>query len=562
MFNRPRCRDWSPLATQQLRLRNLIQITGHNIIANQKSTIYFTLHLTTMSSPFFTSEHLETFKNAIWNEINCQNIQKSTSQFICIRVWQHDQENVENDLRQKSTIMETDEQLNESLKQNNENKSTIKMVDKMLFVWGVYLSGLVPITKRSDIKLRDNALVFYMHGGFFTSTEYLLSESIPKQYNYFYHDHQRDAYRRITNPPSTTTNYFKTNTKNCDSFNSIKNSINDISAIDRKSDLLLTTSPKLYECEMLKHTIDTNLQYCDSIKIQKQFCHHGDGCKCILVDPNALKIRYIEKEFFKLEIRRSYNVKKLLQLQEKQRVCRNRTVSSKEVIDKICMKSAFCLNLKLIANKGMLYRPRGNPSLGKTLDRLLSTQPEQPKPEDLLKAQELRRKIETAKFRCKILAMERDRHKVNLRTLQTKCNTLSDANIEKESWLMASYRELSRNRDIAVEQNVVNGRQRKLYEQIKEMISQRQKQLLYQLKDIYPIEYDGVIQRIYKINGIYLPNSNAYMDTGNNQLGLVTANNLNVALGYVAHIVLLCSSILKIPLRLTLIFQNNTFHIH
>lgn len=557
MLNRPRCRDWSPLATQQLRLRNLIQITGHNIDANPKSSIYFTLHQTSMSAPFFTSEKLDSVKNAIWAEINCQTINKSTSQFVCVRIWQstshHKMEDAAADdhsrvshqqLTSKTTYSRDSSVTN--LETRSEQKHS-NHADKILFMWGVYLSGLIPISKRSDVKLKTNALVFYMHGGFFTSADYLQPECIPKQYNYFhlapgvFHNEQAT----IT-PYTSTSNGKKNNTyKNCDSLVSF----NNLNIAEQR-----TSAAHAPPSEPLSNRfIETN-ECCDCMPTLSHVATDGDelnsteeSCKW---DANALKMRYINKEFFKLEIRNSYHVKKLLLLQEKQRIFRNKTISSNEVVEKICMRSAFCLNLKLIANKGMFYRPRGNPSIGRTLNRLLTTQPEQPKPEDLLKAQELRRRIETAKFRCRFLTMERDRHKVNLRKLQSICGKLSDENIDKESSLMANYRELSRNREMAIEQNAIFVRQNKLYESVRELIDYRQKQLLVQLRDIYSIDVDDETHHYFKINGIYLPNADEYMDASHSHFGSVTtASSICVALGYVAHIVLLCSMILNIPLR-------------
>lgn len=113
---------------------------------------------------------------------------------------------------------------------------------------------------------------------------------------------------------------------------------------------------------------------------------------------------------------------------------------------------------------------------------------------------------------------------------------------------MANYRGLSRNRDMAAEQKSMFVRQQKQYETVKEALSNRQRQLLVQLKEIYSIERESELK--YKINGIYLPNANTYKDGSSNQLGAVTTStDVSVALGYVGHIVLLCSSILNIPLR-------------
>lgn len=587
MINRPRCRDWSPIATQQLRLRNLIQITGHNINAEPNTSIYFTLHLTLMSAPFFTSEPLDSYRNAIWAEINCQSIHKSTSQFVVVRVWQtnrvrHAEHGDAHHLRRRrlsscgsGTVILQDSQHGwnhfEPIDEHHSNDNS-NGKDKVLFVWGVYFSGLVPITKRSEVKLMDNALIFYIHGGFFTSVDYLLAESVPKQYSHFYasRNQSQQQSKATQNKGLLTKNTTNTliatkgatvhtiNTaKNCDSLNASRNYLNELDvgggggAGDRKA---MANSPKRHDKDFISGRLSPS---CDAIA--KFPSHHKpdqDGLEqnadeeYTFSDPNILKVRFLDKEFFKWEIRRSYNVQKLLLLQEKQRIYRKKTQSANEVMEKICMKSASCLNLQLIANKGMLYRPRGNPSIGRTLNRLLTAQKEQPKPEDLLRAQELRRKIETAKFRCRFLNMERDRYKVILRKLHEKCTKISDENIEKESWLMDDYRELSRGRDATFEQKALYSSRQKIFEKVKESLIQRQHQLLGQLRDIYVIK-ERDRSGIYEINGICLPNTDTlriYYSSnppGTNNPAL----SLSIAMCYVAHVALLCSSVLNVPLR-------------
>lgn len=488
--------------------------------------------MTLMSAPFFTSERIESFRNAIWAEINCQNINKSASQFVVVRVWQSQRSRTDEFIRhndQTNRNIDVDSTVNNE--RNNENAS-----DRVLFVWGVYFSGLVPITKRCDVKLVQNALIFYIHGGFFTSAEYLLPESVPKQYDYFYRIDQRNncfspiPFNSKNSTKGTISNTNNTSAKSCDNFNSNKIYLIEPLSVERKDGSISKTGRLSHGSEAIENVVD-------------ELC-------TLSPDSNVLKFRYLDKEFFKLEIRPSYNVKKLLLLQEKQRIFRKRTNSANEVMEKICMRSASCLNLQLIANKGMLYRPRGNPSIGRTLNRLLATQIEQPKPEDLLKAQELRRKIETAKFRCRFLSMERDRYKGNLRRLHEKCNKLSDENIEKESWLMEDYRELSRNRDMAVEQKSLYLHKRSIYENVKEVLMQRQKQLLSQLKEIYEIKKCSR-NEFYEINGICLPNRDKLRPYNPPQVsGIAKAErNLSVAMCYVAHVVMLCSSVLNIPLR-------------
>lgn len=608
MFHRPRCRDWSPLATQQLRLRNLIQISGHNIDIEPKSIVYYTLHFTTMSQPFFTSERMEVHTNVIWPEINCARIVKHTSQFVCIRVWRvvkttkptttttlitktpttttitwpnesielddsqlKMQGSMQNTNKKESSVNRTtmailpkhkgadETSIDENMQNTPDEQSST--TDQQIFLWGVYFSGLIPITKRSDVKLQKNALVFHMHGGFFTSAEYLLPECVPRQANGFFFE-----YSILMNLPqnqSSLATISSSPSKKCDLVLS-KNGIAINSKLDqRRSEFL---SPAFRNSMSQKPGSYLNINEVNQIpSLQPERSPLNSPRMSSLssspthiiattydaepiYDPHMLKMRFLQRSFYKLEIRPSYNVEKLLLLQEKQRRYRHKCNLSKEIRDRICMKSAFCLNLQLIANRALIYRPqpRGNPSMGRTLNRLLSPPPEQPKPEDLLRAQELRRKIETARFRCRLLTQERDHHKINLRQLRTKIGRISDENIDNESWLMENFRRLCRDRDITAEQYVEQMRQRYLLENASTWLFSRQKELLYQLKDIYAIECDQH-RRFYKINGIYLPNSDAFSEFA--VQSLTTASNISVALGYVAHVVMLCSIVLNIPLR-------------
>lgn len=557
MNNRPRCRDWSPLATQQLRLRNLIQISGHNIVADTNTSIYFTLHLTLMSAPFFTSERLESFRNAVWAEINCQCIQKSTSQFVVVRVWQTNQ----SQCNEHSSSEQTEAIRSSAVKNDSTNCSTSKIEkpniskDKILFVWGVYFSGLVPITKRSDVKYKENALVFYIHGGFFTSAEFLLPESISSQYEYFYRTKNGAVREGVFNNIATKFNSINYNKKHDDSlFYKIPSDNHekkdDIFAHGIRMPPKMSVSPKNCVTGRLSPSSDV-IATCSHKTNDTYKLSEPNPCENSTSNDNrVLKVRFMHKDFYRWEIRKSYNVKKLLILQEKQRLFRRELMSANEVMEKICMKSASCLNLDLIANKGMIHRPKGNPSIGRTLNRLLSPQPELPRPEDLLKAQDLRRRIETAKFRCRFLTMERDRYKVILRKLHAKGAKLSDENIEKESWLMDDYRELSRSRDMAIEQKSLYLNKCKIFENVRKALVQRQHQLLNQIKDMYVIKRCDRSD-LMEINGICLPNTDALRMHYSSNLpnSSNAASNLSVAMCYVAHVVLLCSSVLNIPLR-------------
>lgn len=147
-----RWKEWIPLVTQQQRLRNLIQVIAYNIHVKvemmelkktKKFYYYYTLHLTAMSSPMYTSEQLES-ENPKWAEIEINKLYGSANGVV-IRLWVH----VPDD------------------------------VDSVITVWGIYFSGLVYIGPRlsctDSSSFSPNSLILHMHGGYFTAPHCFLN---------------------------------------------------------------------------------------------------------------------------------------------------------------------------------------------------------------------------------------------------------------------------------------------------------------------------------------------------------------------------------------------------
>lgn len=493
MFDRPRCCDWTPLATQQLRLRNLIQVTGHNIVCKPNSSIYYTLHTTSMSSPFFTSELVDTPKNAIWSEINIQNIYEMGLKSVCIRVWQSSKQNtIEFNINQSSKQNTIESSINQS------SVNITNPQDELLFLWGVYFSGLLQIPNRTNIELLENSLIFKMHGGYFTSYDYIIQDKIRKQLDF----------RKITNQICDDKTLFRSSSNS-----SIPN-----------------TSPKSGYSTLNNDDIKYPLEADTSEDILKIVFHKYQ------------KERYLSKEFLKSEIRPSYNLEKLLRLQESQRWIRKKTQDSKDLMDRIRMKSASCLNLELIANKPFIYQQTINTKqsgMGRTLNRLLFQQNSPPNPETIIKAHKIREKIEIAKFRCRILSQERDKNKITIRHLETKLTETTDANAELESWIMSHYRSLSRERDAVMLDKIQFASQKETYLNILTSLKYLRVQLMKEINKIYVIKSD---KNCFTINGIVLPDAESYTES-------IFPVDLSVALGYVAHLLHICSWILDVPLR-------------
>lgn len=458
-----------------MRLRNLIKISGINFHCDddKKFSLYYTLHLSAFSKPFYTSEKVQCRSSLEWPEINCPQIQISSQKFICVRVWR------------RVNIRSSD--------LGNESSA-----DKMLFLWGVYFSGLVPISNRDDIKFKDNTLLFHLYGGTFSSPEQIVfhtNDSIPESQS------------------------------NCD-HNSDKFSSSNFSVTNGNSNKL---SPDM--------TASTPPRSLDSIgNVSDNLCVNVMD---IINEMKYLKVRYVQLEFPKNEMHLSYTIEKLLQLQEVQRRIKMKEESSKLLADRICMKSAACLNLELIMSKPVFYEPQKQPGMGRTLSKYLSQQQAPPKPEIILKVHELRVKVECARFRIKLLTQERDRSRHYNKSLELKREKLKDENTEKETMTWNNLRTLSRE-NLKTHQDKLTV-QREVIINVRLALGETKRCLLRELNEIYCIKKNTKEQ--FTINDIHLPDAESYSETTS------TPTDISIALGYVAHAVLIVARIVNIPLR-------------
>ncbi|XP_058120292.1 UV radiation resistance-associated gene protein [Anopheles ziemanni] len=600
MFDRPRCRDWSPLSTQQLRLRSLIQISGHNIVLpelgpgerGRKCTVYYTLHQTPQSAPFYTSEKLDLHRNVLWAEIDCPATIKSSLRCVCVRVWMHRNEprggsstavHIRDD-HNNACERSADEAGDDAVPSEVTIRTTQKTVemdgksgqDRVLFVWGVYFSGLVPLVRRSEKRLQPNTLVFQMHGGFFTSASCIL---------------EPEEQKKRPGLAEDTLNIPKTPAKFSSSGSTVTPTI-PIDTARRAGRAGRGTADNVLHCDTSNNSspLSPHPQYgsCSPPKNHWYFMN-GGGMEKLSISPGDgtsragsdrasgevvtggalfqpifgatatptrwaeptetnLKIRYLHMEFLTSEVLDSYDLEQLLAVQERQRRIRYEADSVKELIDRISMKSAYCLNLELFdSSKHMLvYRTvaehqRRAGGMGKQLSRLLYQEREPIDPVALLRGQDLRRDIERARFRCRLLTQERDRISQGvLQHLRNKLNMLSDRNIERESALMERYRNYGKEKEQLYQQKMAYASQKDSVREVCGKVLMVRHRLLKELNGIYYIKPTN--QGIYTINDVPLPNAESYTDS-------TPALALSVALGFVAHAVMMCSSFLDIPLR-------------
>ncbi|XP_014236822.1 UV radiation resistance-associated gene protein isoform X1 [Trichogramma pretiosum] len=154
----PRYKTWLPLATQQLRLRNLIQIIGHKLEHDQQENCwyYYTIHRTCMSSPLYTSEPIDN-SSPRWSSLEVSTLHgtgHANSSEIILRLWKR------------------------TLKDDPSSDVTV-------FTWGISFTGLAYISPKLpndlDNIVHDNTLIFHIHGGFFVPPFCLLIVPEPKK---------------------------------------------------------------------------------------------------------------------------------------------------------------------------------------------------------------------------------------------------------------------------------------------------------------------------------------------------------------------------------------------
>lgn len=493
----------------QIRLRNLIKITGVNIDCDNSYAVYFTLHFSAFSKPFYTSKSVQIKNNkADWPEINCEQYRTSSHRFICIRVWQ-------------TMVMK-----NNNNRLESDNDPLVTDENRMLFLWGVYFSGLVVINPKNQpsIEFKSNTLLFHLDGGLFTSSEQIIYQEhqissknsvIPSgdevaDYKTPDCDNERDADSRFNNYSSSLTNG--------------NNHHHHLHHIDGTSPL--SSSPKMSEDDF------------DSLH------HQNISGMDVFNEMVYLKVRYVSWKFARNEIQPSYTLDKLLKMQDEQRAIHNRLEMNKLLANKICVKSPACLDLNLIMTKPVFYEPQKQVGMGKTLSRLLTQAP--PKPEILLKSHDLRIQIECARFRIKLLSQERDRIKKFNKQLIAKREKLKDDNTEMETLTWNSLRTLNRENLRLYEEKLAL--QREVFTNVKLALLETRRCLLKELNEIYHVKK---CDRIFTINGIHLPDAESYGESQS------TPVEISIALGYVAHAVLIIAKIINVPLRNAVIHEGS-----
>uniref|UniRef100_A0A1Y1KER1 UV radiation resistance-associated gene protein n=1 Tax=Photinus pyralis TaxID=7054 RepID=A0A1Y1KER1_PHOPY len=274
----------------------------------------------------------------------------------------------------------------------------------------------------------------------------------------------------------------------------------------------------------------------------------------VLSDESETKVfRVTTTKSCKSEIKCSYTVSKLQKLHLLQLNIKNQSLDVQSLRDKIISKCGLC-NSDEVKKRNFTKPPiqrQGSQLLTMTtLNKMLQWQ-EKPSVEQRRQVTNLTKQIEVAKFKTKLLAHEKDKKAAHIRQLVTNYTAAVDESDDRGHHLMENYRILSRDSEKLKDWYTKLIQLKELQLHTNAQLQHRRQQLMSQLLFMYPINQLSPQKQL--IGGIYLPNSDMLHDC--------SEDGLAVALGYVSHILLMCSSFLQVPLRYNVTYFGSRSYI-
>uniref|UniRef100_A0A1A9WUD8 UV radiation resistance-associated gene protein n=1 Tax=Glossina brevipalpis TaxID=37001 RepID=A0A1A9WUD8_9MUSC len=526
---RPRCREWLPLCSQQLRLRNLQSIQGINIgddgtdARTADCLLYYTLHDHHESPSFYESEKLPYRKHLQqrWAEIQCAELLKSNANCVCVKVWIWQPKmggKMTADIYEKNQDINASKEpvsalTREFLKFNKQQQHP----DKLLLSWAVYFSGLIPIYQPNETKCCNNTLIFQMNGEFFTSPEHFSIKHLGDQLNACYQRFSKTGMLDISMPIS-------------DEF-----SINS-PHVSRSS------SPDVANWQK------------DLLRISKT--------------------RYPQLNCEGTNVHKSYKLDKLLEIQQLQRGKLRTERKSIELTEQIKMISLRCITkdqlkrgartASLNANSSMTLTTSShecyyNNSMGRTLSMLLAEQ-QRIEPNQLFKAQKLQQQIETLQSKHRSLNYTRAIYAKRIEDLRQRLAEASATRIQLQTWLCAKQHKLSAKKEEWNEYLATQLERRQRKHIIAQYLERRRSSLCMELTEIYPISRNR--EGLYTICGVPFPFVDGYDYESSNANNFPCSDNttplaLSASLGYVAHLVQMIAVVTNRPLRNPIIHEGS-----
>ncbi|XP_052852142.1 UV radiation resistance-associated gene protein [Drosophila gunungcola] len=500
---RPRCRKWLPLATQQLRLRNLARIQGFNIVSEPQERsleqvepedvlLYYTLHTDKASEAFYTSEKLPLrHQQQKWAEICADDEawRKTNAQCVCVKVWKHFSAE-----RRDGQPAETDHRTKEMCGRSQLTPSRLPRPPELLFSWGVYFSGLIPLSPLTLAQCGSNCLVFQLNGEQFASPSMISEQGLQSQLHLHYQNYAADEEREEPQDEGINS-----------------------PAVSRSSSPVLRMSTMRYA----------------QLKCQQQ------------------------------EIRRSNNLEKLLMLQRLQRLQQQKQRQMTEIGREIARLSVHCVTRNELRLKPRTTSLSGDHSahhhhsMGRALSVLLAEQ-QQIAPLTLYNAQQLTRRIEALSSQKRLLQAERETFRQRNERARQRLEEMREQREALQHQLHFQLHSLESERlelRTLAPQHIAQRDQRR---QIVRQVERRMSTLVLELQEIYNIKNVGGQQ--FSICGIAFPHMEQYTSESRQAANAQLLENVSplavsAALGYVAHLVQMLAIIMDRPLRNRIVYE-------
>ncbi|XP_001355753.3 UV radiation resistance-associated gene protein [Drosophila pseudoobscura] len=501
---RPRCRKWLPLATQQLRLRNLTRIQGFNIVCRQLSGVteaeveaeadsedvllYYTLHTDKASEALYTSERLpQRHQQQKWAEIGADGDawRKSNAQCVCVKVWKH----CPSAKRSVGQTSETDDRTKDMCGEHGRRP-------ELLFSWGVYFSGLIPLAPLTIAQCGQNCLIFQMNGEQFVSPSMISEQGLHAQLHLHYQNYGEEEKE------------------------------------EQPKDQLGINSP------------NTSRSASPVLKMST--------------------MRHVQLKCHQQEIRRSYNLDKLLLLQRLQRLQQQKLRHMTEIGKEIARLSVHCVTRNELRLKPRTTSLSGDHShhihhsMGRTLSVLLAEQ-QQIAPLALYNAQQLTKQIEGLRCKQRLLQAERETCQQRNEKATLRLKALAERKEALQQKLHRQRHHLEKERlelQLLQPQHLAQRDQRR---QIMRQMERRMSTLVLELQEIYNIQSVGGGQQL-SICGIAFPHMEQYTSDSRQAANAQVLENVSplavsAALGYVAHLVQMLAIIMDRPLRNRILYE-------
>ncbi|XP_068150585.1 UV radiation resistance-associated gene protein [Drosophila tropicalis] len=508
---RPRCRKWLPLATQQLRIRNLARIQGVNIDAcgaveepESDMLLYYTLHADKASKAFYTSEKLpQRHQYQKWAEISAVDDvwRKSNLKCVCVKVWKQQEKHEQCQPSETETKIGTKEEKKTTLCKLQSTQLTpykLTRPPELVFTWGVYFSGLTPLAPLTAAQCGSNCLIFHLNGEQFTSPSMISEQGLHYQLHLQYQNYGADEEPDETERPENQ-------------------GINSPPASRSSSPMLRMRT-----------------------------------------------MRYAQLKCHQQEIRHSYNLEYLLQLQRQQRMQQLELQGKQEKAEEIKRISVQCITqneLNLKPRTRLLYGEHNHHhqhSMGRTLSVLLAEQQEIA-PITLFNAQRLIRNIEGLRCKQRLLLTDRQTFRERIEKQKERLATLRETLESKQKELHSQRLRLEQDRlelRLQIPQHLAKREQR---QQITRQVERRMSTLVLELQEIFNIQSTPGSQ-LYNICGISFPHMEQYTSESRQaanaqMLQHVSPLAVSAALGYVAHLVQMLAIIMDRPLRNRILYE-------